>query len=146
MSGEFPTLFVESYSVKGKENAGGGSCYVILEEREDTVTIGEFGLTEEMIYITHNDSGDVIFEAATDEKPEIKKPPFRKIFSVEREEVEAMVDSEKYVSGEDIREAWENWSEGDFMHLTINGDEREFEAEDHRLRNYDRREYIRKGT
>lgn len=137
-----PALFMESYHVNDEENGRGGAMYVVLEETEETVLLGIFGLAEEMSYVTYDEENVCIFEAATDKHPEIEKPPFRNIYRVDKGELEEALQTEKYVSGEDIREAWENWSEGDYMHLRIDGEDREFEARDHRLMEYDRREYL----
>lgn len=135
---ELPTMFMESRWIGDEENSGGGTVYVVLEERESSVLLGEFGLPEEATYVTKK-KGRSIFEAAVDER--VDKPPFRKVCSVDRDSLEEALGTDRYISGEDIREAWENWSEGDSIYLRIEGEEREFNAENQRLMQYDRQEH-----
>lgn len=135
---ELPSMFITSYSVDGKSNHAGGTFFVVLREKGDMVLLGEFGLVEEGSYITREDD-EWHFEAKDEEK--IDKPPFKAIYEVDRQELVESLQTDEYFYGEAIREAWENWSEGDAFALRIDGDEREFEADDQRLTNYDRREH-----
>lgn len=134
---EIPDMFIESYWVEGEENHAGGAVFVKLTDTGDGVLLGEFGMTEEASFITRDDD-DWIFRAATDENPDIEKPPFRRVFEADKEELREELQTERFFYGEAIREAWENWSEGDEFYLRIDGDEREFEAEDKRLMQYER--------
>lgn len=141
-----PTMFMESWFINGEENAGGGNVYIVLEEGEDTALLGEFGFAEEMTYLTYSKDGDCIFEAATDKHEDIDKPPFLRVFEVDKEALKKELKTETYISGEDVREAWENWSEGDILRFTIDGDDRKFEHTYELLREYDRQSYLREKT
>lgn len=134
---DLPTLFIESYHVDGQENAAGGTMFIVLREDADTVLLGEIGLVEEGSYITR-DGGEWVFTAR--DYDDVPKPPFRRIYERDKQEVIDALATEQYFYGDAIREAWENWSEGDAFALRIDGDEREFEADDQRLTDYDRRE------
>lgn len=130
-------MFVESYWIKGEENPGGGTVYAKLVDREDTVLLAEFGLTEEASYITRREE-EWHFTAAFREDDDINKPAVRRIFEADKEKLREELRGERFFYGEAIAEAWDNWSEGDGFHLRIDGDEREFEADHQRLWEYER--------
>ena len=83
---EIPAMFVESYWIKGEENPGGGTVYAKLVDREDTVLLAEFGLTEEASYITRREE-QWHFTAAFREDDDINKPAVRRIFEADKEEL-----------------------------------------------------------
>lgn len=125
-----PSMFISS----------GGTLYVTLQETDDSVLLGEFGLVEEGQYITrHEERGEEkwVFESAVKDD-NIDTPPFRKVFKTDKAGVRKELHSGEFFYGKAIREAWDNWSEGDILRLTIDGDDREFEHEYERLREYDR--------
>lgn len=132
-----PPMFIESYHIQGENNAGGGTTYVKLMDKGDSVLLGEFGLVEEASYIMRRDD-EWKFECI--EKENIDHPPFRRVFEVEKEFLRDELENERFFYGEAIQEAWGNYSEGDGFRLRVEDGEREFEADHQRLMEYDRTE------
>lgn len=136
---ELPAMFIwKNFVGEGEEREetfNGGTTFVVLRDDGDEVIIGEFGLNAEAGHIKHKDD-DWVFEAVDEE--DISKPPFRRVFSTDREEVVEWLESDKFFYGEAVREAWENWSEGGRMRLKISGDDREFDVGHSLLTSYNR--------
>lgn len=130
-------MFIESHWIGEKENPRGGAVYVKLMDNEGTVLLGEFGITSEAGYITRKDD-DWIFEAAVRDDEDIDKPPFRRVCEVKKDELRELLKGERFFYGAAIREAWDNWSEGDILRFRIEDDDRQFEADHKRLMEYER--------
>lgn len=136
---QIPEMFFEVARADGR--ASPGALYVKLYEKEETVLLGSFGLVEEACFIDRNESDNWVFTAADDDR--IDKPPFERIFEADKSNIRERLHEGECVYGAALREAWDNWSEGDIFRFRLGEDEREFEATHERLMKYDRHEYFR---